>query len=138
MRSRVHHVNNEKGFTYIELIMVMVVIFVLAIAVTYRLTSTSTLSVAAAADQVESYIRYTQASAMSRQVTVSIALAADAGGWYFTVGNQNYHIPQGVSLSLSGSITFNSLGEPIPPIGTVTVGSTSITVVQTTGKVTRS
>jgi len=138
MKSIANDLKTEQGFTFIEIIMVLVVISILGAYVAMRSAATSDISAVAAADQVEVYIRYVQASAMSSQAPTSVAFASDAGGGYFTVGNQRYHVPQGISLSLSGSITFNSLGEPVPPIGTVTIGSTTITVVQTTGKVTRS
>ena len=138
MRPITNYIKKEQGFTFIEIIMVLVIIFVLGAYMVMRPAATSDISAAAAADQVESYIRYIQAKAMSTQAATSVSFASDAGGWYFTVGNQKYHVPQGISLAFSGSITFNSLGEPIPPIGTVTIGSTTITVVQTTGKVTRS
>jgi hypothetical protein len=50
---------------------------------------------------------------------------------------QKYYIPSGVSFSYSGTITFNSLGEPTTPIGTVSVGSITITVEPVTGKAKR-
>ena len=127
----------DRGFTLLEIIMMLVIIGVLVFTVASRLTNTSSLSAETAAVQVESYIRYIQAKAMSTQTPTSIAFASDGGGWYFTMEQQKYHIPKGSSLSLSGNITFNSFGEPVPPIGSVTVGGVSITATPVTGKVKR-
>lgn len=128
----------QKGFTLIEIIMMMVIIGILAFTVIPKLTTTSGLSAETAAVQVESYIRYIQAKAMSTQAATSVSFASDAGGWYFTIEGQKYHIPGAISLSMSGAITFNSLGEPATPIGTVTVGGINITVESITGRVKRS
>jgi prepilin-type N-terminal cleavage/methylation domain-containing protein len=129
--------NHCKGFTILELVMVIVIIAVLLLTVTPKFTDTSTLKTEAAAEQVESFIRYVRSLAISTQVQMSVAFYLDAGDWYFSIKNQKYCIPPGVSLSTSGSITFNSLGEPVPPIGTVSVGSITITVEPITGKVKR-
>lgn len=129
--------NRCGGFTILELVMVIVIIVVLLFTVAPKFTDTSAIKAETAAEQVESFIRYVRSSAMSTQAQMSAVFSSDAGGWYFSIKNQKYYIPPGVSFSTSGSITFNSLGEPVPPIGTVNVGSITITVEPITGKLKR-
>lgn len=128
--------NNPSGFTFVEAAMVIAILFVLAYLILQRIPTTSTVAVEGAVSQVAAYLRYIQATAMSTQQQTGVSFGTDSGGWYFLIEGQKNYLPQGVGLTLSGTIRFNSLGEPIPPIGTITVGgSVTLSVRPVTGTV---
>jgi|WetSurMetagenome_2_1015567.scaffolds.fasta_scaffold92789_2 type II secretory pathway pseudopilin PulG len=125
------------GLTILEMLMVIIISAVLLFTVVPKFTDTTALRAETAAQQMESYIRYVRALAMSIQAPSTAIFSSDAGGTYFVIRNQKYHIPPEITFTVSGSITFNSLGEPVPPIGTVRVEGITITVEPNTGKVKR-
>ena len=138
----------SKGFTLIEVILIMVIIGILAATVVPRIdfTISTTASVDGAAYIVASDIRYAQEWAMANRVSKTITFTS--GLLVYTFGppsnmDPSGQLPEGVRVSTTITITFNSLGEPIAGGGgSVTVedlGSTqtrTITVEQYTGKVT--
>ena len=137
----------SKGFTLIEVIIVMVIIGILAATVMPRIdfTISTTASVDGAAYMVASDIRYAQEWAMANRVSKTITFTS--GSSVYTFGppsnmDPSGRLPEGVRVSTTITITFNSLGEPIAGGGgSVTVedlGSTqskTITVENYTGKV---
>jgi prepilin-type N-terminal cleavage/methylation domain-containing protein len=138
---------NFKGVTLIEVIIVMVIIGILAATVVPRIdfTISTTASVDGAAYIVASDIRYAQEFAMANRISKTITFTSGSSVYAFGPPSNmdpSGQLPEGVRVSTTITITFNSLGEPIAGGGgSVTVedlGGTQskmITVENYTGKV---
>lgn len=137
MKYRRYYHQNNYGFTLIEVLMVICIIAILGFNIAQRY-SISDISQETAANQIEAYIRYCQAKAISQYMDVDVNFSSDSKGYYFTINGQDYYIPDSLSLSYT-AITFNSIGEAASS-GTITISgddNISITVEPTTGLVKR-
>jgi len=141
MKYQYYYHQNNYGFTLIELLMVICIIAILGFNITQRY-SIADISQETAANQIEAYIRYCQAKAISQYMDVDVSFSSDSKGYYFTINGQNYYIPSSLSLSYMNPgniITFDSIGEAVSS-GTITItgdDTVSITVEPTTGRVKR-
>ena len=138
-----------RGMTLIEVIMVMVIIAILAAVVIPRagFDISPKASVEGAAYMIASDIRYVQECAMANRASKSVAFVSGGSTYTFpaTVPSTSNldpsgRLPSGVTIGTTVTITFNSLGEPIPGGGgSVTVSGSgqtrTISVVNYTGKV---
>jgi prepilin-type N-terminal cleavage/methylation domain-containing protein len=136
----------SKGFTLIEVIAIMILVGILAAFVMPNIdfNISTTASVDGAAYMVASDIRYAQEFAMANRISKTITFTS--GSSVYTFGppsnlDPSGQLPEGVRVTTTITITFNSLGEPIAGGGgSVTVedlGSTqskTITVENYTGK----
>ena len=144
------HLRNTKGFTLIEMISVILVMGIMA-AVAVPMFDTSTIDVSVAGDTVQSDIQYVQELAMTRitdpSITISITFTAsatsynvpaDPGGVYPL---ETRNLPNGVSISTGGDITFNRFGErTAASAGTIQLNAAgnpiTITIEEITGRAT--
>lgn len=129
--------------------MVMVIIAILAAVVIPRagFDISPKASVEGAAYMIASDIRYVQECAMANRASKSVAFVSGGSTYTFpaTVPSTSNldpsgRLPSGVTIGTTVTITFNSLGEPIPGGGgSVTVSGSgqtrTISVVNYTGKV---
>lgn len=128
-----------RGFTVIELIVALVIVGILAAVAVGRILDSPTIDGREAAAMVGSDIRLTQELAMANVVTHRITfngtnsyqIVRDPTGANTTLATRT--IPAGITAS-AATIDFNSLGEPNGGF-TITVGSSSVTVAQFTGRV---
>jgi prepilin-type N-terminal cleavage/methylation domain-containing protein len=145
-------INSRSGVTLIELIAVMAIIGILAVTVLPKIdfgSTSSRVSVDGGAYIIASDIRYAQEFAManrvSKTVTFSTSIPPGPTGYSFTPTSSmdpSGQLPQGVTISINYTVTFNSLGEPTTGGGgsvTVRAGATgptkTIGVTNYTGKV---
>ena len=136
---------NDHGFTLIELIMVIVIIGILAFVAIQKYSATSDVSLATAADMIKSDIRSVQALAMAKHTAKSLTFGSTIYTFDKQSGTQQRNLDNIFDGKISlntypGSITFNSLGEPTAGYGssiTITNGNSpkTLTVLQYTGKV---
>jgi MSHA pilin protein MshC len=131
---------SQRGFTLVELITVIVIIGILAVAAVPRFFDNDVFQARGTADQVRAALRYGQkvAIAQHRNVIVTITSAAIPDcGTALTGGNIACAVSNKVTISPPITVTFNALGQPVPPNTVVTsvVGSTTITVEAETGYV---
>jgi len=137
---------NEDGFTLIELIMVIVIIGILAFVAIQKYPATG-ISLETAADMIKSDIRSVQALAMSQHASQTLTFNSSTEYEFPVIGEGNKArnfadiFEGGISLSAYPAlISFNSLGEPTTGYGssiTITTGSTTktLTVLRYTGRV---
>lgn len=128
----------QQGFTLVELITIMAIVGILAVAAIPRFVDSNAFQARGAADQVRAALRYGQKIAIAQHgnVSVTVSSAADTNCSAQLAGNNiNCLISNGVSLT-PVTVTFNSLGQPVPNVAvTVVVGTVSITVEAETGYV---
>lgn len=65
------------GFTMVELVVTMVVIGIMAVVALPRLTALGTFDARGAADQVASYLRFAQKSALAQRRNVRVEVSSD-------------------------------------------------------------
>ena len=138
---------NDHGFTLIELIMVIVIIGILAFVAIQKYSATSDVSLATAADMIKSDIRSVQALAMAKHTAKSLTFGSTIYTFDKQSGTQQRNLDNIFDGKISlntypGSITFNSLGEPTSTTDpgdsiSITNGSSTktLTVLRYTGKV---
>jgi len=137
--------NNDHGFTLIELIMVIVIIGILAFVAIQKYPTTG-ISLETAADMIKSDIRSVQALAMAQHTAKILTFAStiytfdDLSGTK-TRNLQNIFDGQ-LTISAPATIEFNSLGEPTSTTDpgdsiSMTNGSSTktLTVLRYTGRV---
>lgn len=128
----------QQGFTLVELITIMAIVGILAVAAIPRFVDSNAFQARGAADQVRAALRYGQKIAIAQHgnVSVTVSSAADTNCSAQLAGNNiNCLISNGVSVT-PVTVTFNSLGQPVPNVAvTVVVGTVSITVEAETGYV---
>jgi prepilin-type N-terminal cleavage/methylation domain-containing protein len=116
--------NYEGGFTVIELIIVFVILGIMMAVAYPRLSGMSSIDLQAVAMQVQSDIRYTRESAMSKYETTSIIFYSGGNTYSIT----SFSLSEEKSLPVrsraqfdSGDITFtfNSSGEPTVGVGEI-------------------
>jgi prepilin-type N-terminal cleavage/methylation domain-containing protein len=133
------NLGSHRGFTTIELVVVITVVGILAVVAISRGLNAPVMNAREAAAMVGTDIRRTQELAMAQVVsyritfngTSSYQIIQDPGGGNTVVKTET--IPAGITAS-AATIDFNSLGEPSGG-ATITVGSSSVTVAQYTGRV---
>lgn len=140
------YLNNDKGFTLVEIISVILVMGIIA-AVVVPSFDTSPIDATMAGNTVQADIQYTQELAMTRDQDVSITfilnsttydVPADPNGVFPL---ETRELPRGGSVtSATTTITFNSFGEKVGATENVVIQTGSetktITVEQFTGRVT--
>jgi len=132
-------VNDQCGFTLVELITIMVIVGILAVAAMPLFFGNNVFQERGAADQVVAALRYGQkiAIAQHRDVVVSITAAAASNCGAMLAGSAvNCVIADSVPVApvLPQAVTFNALGRPNAAASMV-VGATTINVEAETGYV---
>lgn len=110
---------NENGFTLIEMISVILVLGIVA-AVVYPSFNISGIGSSSGATIVETDIRFMQELAMSRNPSTvgEIGITFTAGQSSYTLTDpagmytQTRALPDGVTITQGGTISFNKYGEP--------------------------
>jgi prepilin-type N-terminal cleavage/methylation domain-containing protein len=135
----------SKGFTAIELIIVIVVLSILTISMIVKNPFSIKDYSSIAADQLIADIQYVQMRAMGTRNTQAITFRINATdyGIYNVAGSQK-KLPGDIAVTytnFTGSLTFNSLGEPggssngnIYLSGGKAAGGQTVTVYTSTGK----
>lgn len=135
--------NNDHGFTLIELIMVIVIIGILAFVAIQKYPTTG-ISLETAADMIRSDIRSVQALAMAQHTAKILTFGSTIYTFDIQGGTQQRNLQNifdgQLTISAPATIGFNSLGEPTKnqddTISITKGGSTkTLTVLQYTGKV---
>jgi prepilin-type N-terminal cleavage/methylation domain-containing protein len=137
---------NNKGFTLIEIISAILVIGILA-AVALPFFDTATIDVSVAGDTVQTDIQYVQELAMTRDQDVSITFVQNSGSYDVPADPngvfplETRDLPGGVIIQSGGTITFNSFGEKTAASAATIVLNASgnpitITIGQITGRAT--
>lgn len=129
----------QSGFTLVELITIITIVGILAVAAVPRFVDNNSIQARGASDQVTAALRYGQKAAIAQHqnVTVTISSAASTNcGSLLAVGSINCAIANSVPVTQK-TITFNSLGQPVPSnlSASVTVGTTTIKIEAETGYV---
>ena len=131
----------SKGLTFIELIVVIAIVGVLAVIIIPRVISTGSISAQQSAQMVAADIRKARDLAMADTASHSITFTSGSGNYTIDQGTANAQtvsLPSGVTINTSTTITFSTSGVPTGSSGLVVSvsGVTTVTVVQTTGRVT--
>lgn len=135
------HRFRQSGFTLVELVMAMVIIGILAAVVAPRFFGSDVFQERGAADQVKAALRYGQKVAIAQRRNVSVQISGGTNpdcGIQLTGGNVNCVISNRVNVApaLPKTVTFNSLGQPVPNAAdSITVGTTNIAIEAETGYV---
>ncbi len=99
-------IKNDKGFTFIELIMVLVVASIIAVIVINRLMSTGT-ELIAQTDVIKAHLRYAQASAMGSDNIRGIHCD---GGFYWLFYNGDINIKKVLLGEVSDTVDLADKG----------------------------
>ncbi|OGS93489.1 MAG: hypothetical protein A2061_07985 [Gallionellales bacterium GWA2_59_43] len=107
---------NQRGFTLIELIMVMVIVGILAVFAAPKFFEANVFQSRGAADQVKAALRYAQKIAIAQRTTVSVVISSAAVADCSTAlvgGNVACVVSNKVAIP-GKTVTFNALGQPVP------------------------
>jgi len=137
--------NLQSGMTLIEVIVVVAIIGIISAVAVSGLGSSSPGQASAngAAQMIASDIRYAQEFAMANRISKSVIFTAGSSVYAFSPAgglDGTGRLPEGITVTSSFTITFNSLGEPTAGGGgSVTISSggqtKTISVTNYTGKV---
>lgn len=118
-------INDQRGFTLIELIMAIVIVGILAVFVVSSFNNTG-FQARGFADQLQTSLRYAQKVALAQRrnacvtttaslITLTIASSSGAaslcvGNLAFPAGGNTIKAPNGVTLTPAVTVTFDALG----------------------------
>lgn len=111
-----------KGFTLVELVMIMVIIGIVSTSALPRLNFASHAA-GGYAEIIKSSIRLAQKLAIAKRTTHTVTfLVNPCSGGVQVTGEQCDPLPNGVTVTGLGSVTFDGLGRPdVAAVTTITV-----------------
>jgi prepilin-type N-terminal cleavage/methylation domain-containing protein len=131
---------NNRGFTFVEIVVVLVLISIIAAAVFQRSITTDQMNFASQYDKIQNQVRYPQSMAMKRSEWWGISCDTNHY-WIFTGTNKSANhrqLPgqQSTQISLNSlginmdafTIIFDEYGRPYDSVWTTLLASPGLTV----------